>query len=115
MGNPFLLLLQIHAAFREGVLFEGLPNLEWPGVHELAVKVGRLCAMKTARFAAVPKANMPPTAVEALRILFVGTGAYLTQSDKIFDLEHRFFLKLRRGGLSDGAISEAIKDMATTD
>jgi hypothetical protein len=75
--------------------FEGLPNLEWPGVHKLAVKLGRLCAMKTARFATGPKANMRPTADEALRILFVGTGAYLTKSGHISDLEHRFFLTVR--------------------
>jgi hypothetical protein len=94
--------------------FEGLPNLEWPGVHALAVKLGKLCAMKSARFATGPKANMRPTPVEALRILFVGIGDYLTHSDKIHDLEHCLFLKLRRGGLSDGAISEAIKCMVIT-
>jgi hypothetical protein len=52
--------------------------------------------------------------VEALRILFTGVGEYLTHSDMIHDLEHRLFIKLRRGGLSVGEISDAIKRMATT-
>jgi hypothetical protein len=58
--------------------FEGLPDIEWPGVHPLAVELGKLCAMKSERFASGPKAGLRPTPVEALRILFTGVGEYLT-------------------------------------
>jgi hypothetical protein len=47
-------------------------------------------------------------------VLSTYAGANLTQSDRIYDLEHCFFLKLRRGGLSIGAIGEAIKTLITT-
>jgi hypothetical protein len=67
--------------------------------------------MKVPRLQGGPKNNCRPTPVEALRILFCGLGLYLTGSDRIYDLGHRFYLKLGRGGLSNGGIGLAIKTM----
>ena len=94
--------------------FEALQDLEWPGVHPLAVKLGKLCAMKSERFTSGAKTGMRPTPLEALKILFTGIGEYITHSDNVYDLQHRLFLKLQRGGLAVGEIGEAIRRMVTT-